>query len=228
MKKIILFIFFFSFFIPAFADTKCAYTSELNQCKAANKNWTTRSITDFICISSKKDYQILSQIILDKEFKKIDKKVEAEIATLEKNKDYYFWSKAKKDYISWIDDVESMYWPNGKYWKQYLSLCVPANKNSIFSQTLSCIWDSTTAEESKNYLDYWTCKQLALTKLEIYKQVSIDIFKINKAKVLSDSTTLVSQDQRGKYDNIVDLFMYNLWYLERIWKKWTSKTKDAN
>ena len=80
---------------------------------------------------------------------------------------------------------------------------------------------------TSDYFDEQNCQRLVQTKLEVYKQVSYDILKLNKSEVLNNSTTLVTQDQRTKYDSIIDLFMINLWYLERIWKKWPSKTKNA-
>jgi hypothetical protein len=38
---------------------------------------------------------------------------------------------------------------------------------------------------------------------------------------------LYDQEIRTKYDKVIDLMMINLWYLERIRKKWPSKTKNA-
>jgi hypothetical protein len=38
---------------------------------------------------------------------------------------------------------------------------------------------------------------------------------------------LYDQEIRTKYDKVIDLMMINLWYIERVWRKWPSKTKNA-
>jgi hypothetical protein len=35
------------------------------------------------------------------------------------------------------------------------------------------------------------------------------------------------QEERTKYDKLLEIVMVNVWFLERIWKKWPSKTKSA-
>lgn len=230
LKKIIAIICLISIYNIWFAqDLKwtCAYISEYNQCKSAIKKWTSRTIEDFICVNSRSNEEIMLQIILDKEFKKIDKKIESSISLLEQNKDYYFWANSKKSFLTEIDALESEYSLYWKYWKQYLELCNPYNKKSILAQTIWCFWNEMSQYRTSDYFDEQNCQRLVQTKLEVYKQVSYDILKLNKSEVLNNSTTLVTQDQRTKYDSIIDLFMINLWYLERIWKKWPSKTKNA-
>jgi len=69
---------------------------------------------------------------------------------------------------------------------------------------------------------------LAITKLDIYKEVAVDIMKTNKHEIRVDDRKTHTQKQREKYDSVLDLFRINLSYMERIWKKWVSKTKNPH
>lgn len=233
MKKLISILFlFFSFFNITFAQSvrvkeNCEYYDKYKECLDANKKWKNREITDYICRDSRNPYEIIYQIVLDEEFKKVDKLAEDRISLLEMSKDFYFWPNAKKDLIDAVDEIELDYW---NYWtigKIYHEICLPNNKNSIFKKTSSCFDWWIPANSPIEVLNSSTCNSLADTKLSVYKQISYDILKINKVQVRADSKKELSQDQRQKYDNIADLFLNNLNYLEKIWKRWPSKTKNT-
>ena len=51
---------------------------------------------------------------------------------------------------------------------------------------------------------------------------------MNKQQVLRDEKKLYEQENRTKYDGLLDIMMVNMWYFERIWQKWPSKTKVVN
>lgn len=232
MKKIISIIVLFSIF-PSFAFWEgrvlesCEYYWKYKECLEANQNWKNREITDFICRDSKNPFDIIFQIALDEEFRKIDKLAEQNILDLEKNKDKYFWPNAKSNILEAVDEIEREYSIYGDIWKAYNNACLPKNEDSIFKKTFSCFENWIPSEAPIDVLDNSTCTNLAWTKLRIYKQVSFDLLKINKVQVRADSKKELTQDQRKKYDSLIDLFMNNLNYLERIWKRWPSKTKDA-
>ena len=82
-------------------------------------------------------------------------------------------------------------------------------------------------ENALDYLSDTSCIGLAEKKLWIYETVAYDILKINKAIVRKDNRKTFMQWQRSRYDNLLDAMRVNVGYLERIWKKWTSKTKNA-
>ena len=232
MKKIlfIIWILFFSVLITNAADlsAKCAYIWEFNECKSAIKNWTYRNIDDFVCISSRSDVEIMYQIVLDKSFKKIDAKIENYLSKLETWKSYYFWNDSKNTFLSAIDEIESSLWIWWKYRREYQSYLNVSNSNSIVQQAQSCFKNQeVSTKEAQNYIDDTTASRLIDTKMTIYKQVAYDIMKLNKSQIRNDNQTYVTQDQTWKYDKIVDLLAVNLWYLDRIWKKWPSKTTNA-
>jgi hypothetical protein len=67
---------------------------------------------------------------------------------------------------------------------------------------------------------------LAQQKLDIYKKVSYDLLKLNKDSVRKDDRKKYVQKERTMYESIVDLFNVNIGYLERVWMKWPTKTKN--
>jgi hypothetical protein len=71
------------------------------------------------------------------------------------------------------------------------------------------------------------CENLVATKLDIYKQVSFDVLKLNKSQIKNDTYKSVMQDQRGKYDRLIDLINVNLNFIERIWARVPYLVKDA-
>lgn len=205
----------------------CSYAGEIQSCVEANKNWTQRSIENPICINSKNKVEIAWQIILDKEFQTQDKKIENYLNSLEENKDYYFWKNAKESYLKAIDDIEAKFSFIWEYWKYYLDLCNPSKPNSILVQTMDCFSGEIANSEAKKYfLEDTNCIALAQTKLEIYKQVAYDILKLNKNQVRKDEIKKYTKSQRTKYDKLLDIIMINIGYIERLWKKWPSKTKN--
>ncbi len=205
----------------------CSYKWEFEECIWANKNGQARTVEDFVCISSNNYFQIMGQIILDLEFKKIDKEVDTYFKNLEDNKSYYFWKDSKEPFTSAIDLIESkfdMYWEFGE---KYMQICT-TGENSIVQKTMNCFWGSIPANEASAYFfQDTTCRNLVATKLEINKQVAYDILKLNKHQIKQDEDKLYMQTERWRYDKLLEIIMVNVGYLERIWKKWPSKTKSA-
>lgn len=234
MKKLI-FLLFLSIFNISLASSgdlvvsdTCEYKSEFEQCKSANLNWQARSIEDFVCLSSQNYVEIMWQIVLDKEFKKLDKELDTYLKNLEDNKSYYFWKDSKEPFTSWVDEIEKKFWIYWEFWEKYMNLCKAEEKDTIVSKTLECFWWSVPDVESiKYFLEQTTCKKMVLMKLEINKQVAYDVLKLNKRQVKKDEDKLYMQRERNKYDKLLEIVMVNVWYLERIWKKWPSKTKSA-
>lgn len=236
MKKIILLSLFWIWsFQFSFAAEKafvvsdlCTYKSEFEQCFEANKNGSTRTIEDFVCLPSKNNFEIMSQIILDKEFKKIDKEVDEYFESLEDNKSYYFWKNSKEPFTNAIDLIESKFDIYGEFWKKYTAVCSSTSQDWVLQKTLSCFgWAIPSNESTWYFLSDTFCKNLITTKLEVNKQVAYDVLKLNKHQIKQDEDKLYMQNERNKYDKLLEIVMVNVGYLERIWKKWPSKTKDA-
>lgn len=62
-------------------------------------------------------------------------------------------------------------------------------------------------------------------KLRIYENVAINVLKLNKLSIRKDNKKTYQQENRWNYEKLIDLVNINIWYMERIWKKWPSKTK---
>ncbi len=186
-----------------------------------------RTIEDFVCIQWSKE-DIIYQVVLDQEFKKLDKKIEDYLDGLEKDKSHYFGPDKKEDYTKWIDDIEYYLWEWWEFEQQYKDLC----ETKIIAEAIEAEWWETSNIVAKDYLQ-WTwdkdkCKLLYKIKLMNYRNTAYAIMKKNKAKVLTDNHKTFTQQVRKKFDDLLDFIMVNVWYLERIASKWQSKTKHPN
>ncbi len=233
----ILIICKFFFFFYAFAEEKntfvvsdlCQYKWPFEQCLAANKDGSTRTIEDFVCLASSNYFEIMAQIILDKEFKKIDKEVDTYFKNLEDNKSYYFGKDSKEPFTNAIDVIEDKFDIYGEFGMKYLWVCGATSEAWVLQQTINCFgWSIPADESTKYFLSDTSCKNLILTKLEVNKQVAYDVLKLNKHQIKKDEDKTHMQRERNKYDKLLEIIMVNVGYLERIWKKWPSKTKSAS
>lgn len=222
--KIILFFLLFSLFYYQAQAEECNYKAEIDKCNAAVKDGSTRNITEFVCINDQNAEKRAYQIVLDKRFKEVDNIGREFLDSLEQNKDYYFGEKKKKDVNESIDDIEKLFWEYWDLWWRYKVLC----DSQIIKETIVCLGWNTSVIHSKDFLqdDKWDCMWLVWTKLDIYKNVAYDVLKLNKQQVRFDSRKTFVQKERGFYDKLSDLFSINLWYLERIWKKTNTMTKN--
>lgn len=231
MYKIIFILFFLFFYNLSFWN--CEYESYINQCIEANKTWKARTIDDFVCPDTKDKIKIISQIILDLEFKKIDKEVENYLSNLEASKNKYFSEDTSKTFLQAIDEIEnhfSIFWDS--FWKRYYDLC--NYKENILWKMMQCNLDSEnkpyyTYDEAKKFLwSNFLCNNLVNVKLDIYKKISYNILQLNKHQIRNDNKKKLQQNQRTKYDKLLEIIMINIWYIERIWRKWPSKNKNAH
>lgn len=229
MKKIFLIFLIFSFFYKtSFAEwCNSSYLSKAEQCiKSQDKN---RSIEDFVCIQASNE-DVLFQVILDEEFKKIDTKMDEYLEALTNSKNQYAWKWAKLTYFDWINAI----WDKSREFKDlYKDAC----KLSVI-ESWKCtenIWYTLPEEKSaiSNYIaekclkwSNWDWYKLIDVKMEIFNSVAFNIMQLNKAQVSKDQKKLYDQEQRTKYNKLLDIMMINVWYIERIWQKWPSKIKN--
>jgi len=215
-------VFLWAFFWESAYSESCKYISEIQRCKEANKNWTTKSIEDFVCIVWDGD-DIAYQVVLDKEFKKIDNDIDKYLFDLEKYKNLYFWINKSKTYIDGVDDI---FLAKKYFHKEYNEVC---NEKLVYEVASCHIWDKTTIRNAKrNFSDWIDCRLLINTKLEIFEDVAFNILMMNKAWVRADEKKLYDQVQRTNYDNLLDIMNVNIWYLERIWQKTPTLTRNVH
>ena len=214
------FFLFLSFFSNTSYANTCEYTEKKERCLEANENeWAPRAIEDFVCLTSKSEQEIVFQIVLDEEFRKIDDEVEAYLSALEADKDRYFWKDKEMSYIQGIDDITDYFSEYGKYGQKYYEACWVG----IIEKVLSCQDWEIDIKKAASAFENSTCTSLAGVKLDIYKQVAFDILMLNKVHVRKDVMKKYVIQERKKYDILLDIMMVNIWYIERILKKWPSK-----
>lgn len=227
MKNIayILIVFQVFWFIPVFWDESCPYTGMFEECVEANKSWSARSIEDFVCPETQNTAEMMYQIVLDQEFKKIDKEVYNQCKNLEKSKDYFFWENQQESFLKGVDFIESKFSPFGEYWGKYNELCNGSNEKGILMITTKCLWGSTPLSETKDFFLQSTCIGLAESKLAMSREIAYNTMKVNKMQVRKDEKKKFFQSRRWKYGDLIDMMLQNIGYMERIWKKWNVKIK---
>lgn len=221
--------------------SECKISWKIEQCTSALKDyvkkdgswispWTSlRSIEDFVCLQDTPEKRAF-QIAMWENFSQIDDEMDKYLEDLSTSKNFYFWKDAQYSYLDWINHI----WNKHYYFKEkYYSACV-----SSIGDVIECIKNPAylpeevhfvTEFEASEYLENsnWNCYKLTDTKLEIFKEVAYNILLLNKEQVARDEKKLYDQEIRTKYDKVIDLMMINLWYIERVWRKWPSKTKNA-
>lgn len=161
---------------------------------------------------------------IDKNFKPIDEKIETYLSNLNSDKDYCFWRNKVKDFIQCTNDIYksfSRYWDYAVAYKQ---ACKDSLTDTIKIQKNKTI-STKEAEQLLAWSEWQLCSNLYLFKLFIFKSTAMDILKQNKYAINKDEHKLFTQKNRTKYDKLLDLIRINLGYIERLWKKWPSKTK---
>lgn len=83
-----------------------------------------------------------------------------------------------------------------------------------FAEAQAFIW--TDIKGTEGY-----CFKMAEYTLKLdYKATEI-IMETNKMQVRKDDKKRYFQDRRSKYSELIDMMLYNLWFIERVWKKWS-------
>ncbi len=235
MKKITILFIILLFFLPNFVFWACSkYSAKISECnnalkdfiwrdKAFIKPWASiKSIEDFPCLQAPYEERV-AQIIMDENFKKVNKNVEDELKNMYKSKDFYFWKDAKYTYIDWLRYIFSK---SNEFLDSYNSAC----ENSIL-ELQSCFNNnpSISVDLAGKFL-VWSnrdCYALAKTKTRIFWDIAYNSLLLNKRQISKDQKKLYQQWQRTKYDGVLDLLIINLSYIEKIWKAWPSKTKNT-
>ncbi len=170
------------------------------------------------------------QEAINKNFKPIDKRAETFLINLNKNKNFCFWPEKQMNFIECVNYIEKIFsiysyefvlWENG-----YAKAC----ENSLLEVIKKQKNNAISAISSKTILDKSSesnsCSALYKFKLQIYKSVAFDILKKNKYTILRDQHKKYIQENRTRYSKLLNLIRINIWYIEKIWKAWPSKTKN--
>lgn len=206
------------------------YSWAIAQCLEANEKWKSREIdrkNNPICISSNDKEKIAYNVVLDIKFKELDKWIESFLESLEQNKDEYFWTESEKTVFDAVPDLNHLFADTTTwFYKQYRDAC---DENVILKEAAAC-YNPLSDKEAYKFLknNSWDniCMSLAKTKLAVYRQVRSDLLKLNKKQVKDDYVKKHTQEQRTKYDDLLDKMSVNKNYINKINQKWN--VKEAN
>lgn len=228
---IVLWLMLLSLSSPVFSDDSCEYRWDIDRCYQANGNGSQRSIEDFSCPTSSDIETIAYQVILDKKFQEVDKKVEAYLDKIETDKDTFFWKSKQGNSLDGVNEVTAVLGKNGDFYKEYMGLCwidLSYDTPTILYETLICL-EKTTITWAQWYL--WqskgNCAKLVEIKTKINTQVAYNVLSLNKAQIKKDEKKIYMQASRTKYNDLLDIMNINIGYIERIWMKLPKKLKKA-
>lgn len=238
--KILIFISLIFIFVgKTFAIEKdlCEYKEEIDKCKNAFINWTTSSLDSFICLDNKNEFVRNYQLVLDLEFKKVDKIALTYLDDLEQDRERFLQNKEWSTPLDWINEITEFF---SKWWNlynEYNLLCWAKWKTSIW--TKYSIYNSTafcsTSLKTNNAKDFIystdnenlsICQKMVNDKMDFYKTTAYNILLINKAQARKDQRKIYFTKQRDKFNDLIDKFTVNVRYLDAIAKWWPSKTKN--
>ncbi len=225
--KIILFTFsIMAIFIAlsSISNAEWEYSWKVERCSDAVSNWQSLLIKDFLCPQTSNYDRRVYNIVLDGEFRSVDKELHDFLNNLEKSKTYFFWKDRQKEYPEWVDMIQDFFGKGGVLYTKYYTLCNRYLEKSIYTLWVKAYgWTSIP-------IDFWmdnVCKRLSDVKLETWITAASAIMRFNKSQVRKEEFKKIQRDNREYYSNVEDLLRVHTWYTERLWKKWPSKTKDA-
>lgn len=97
-------------------------------------------------------------------------------------------------------------------------------------ETAQCFGKELTIGTTKEFINGnkgGLCRKLARKKQKIFKQIALNGLALNSASLEIDAMKKYHKQQRTKYDEVLDLMMLHLSYIERMWKKTSSLTKNV-
>ncbi len=208
------------FYVPYVSAESCVgfsweCYSKCTECVEANKSWDARWISDFICLESTNDVEIVIQIILDEKFRELDEEVLDYMDSLDQ------WKEYSMEKLDEVVSVFSVYW---EFWNKYVALC----KTGIIEEYFKCS-EKASASDIRDFLwseNDWRCIQLVNKKMSAYREIIYGMLKINKLNVRKEARRTYTKAQRERYDELVNIWYMILWYLTRMWKAWQTKTAN--
>ncbi len=228
------------FFLVLPISYSCNYESEITQCNSEIQKimpnnatnyiyeWSSmRGFDDFVCLQAPPEKRV-AQIAMDLNFREIDEEMDIYLEELSSQKDKYFWAW-ELNYFDWVNDIRDK---AREFKNSYLEACVTSYEETIectnnFAYSNPDEQQSVSIESAIDFLGTWgSCWRLANVKTDIFIEVAYNTLLLNQQQVQSDTQKLYEQETRTKYNKIIDLFMINLWYLERIWQKTPSLTRN--
>lgn len=231
MKNILILFIIFLLLFPniTFGDYCDKYSGKISECDSALKDFIWRdkkyitqwasikSIENFPCLQASTEKRV-AQIVMDENFKKVDKEMEEVLRNIYESKDFYFGKDAKYSYIDWLSYIFS---ESKKFLESYNSAC----ELSIW-EVQQCF--EISVEIANNFLAWsnWYCYKLARFKVYTFWEIAYNWLLLNREQVSRDQKKLYQQWQRTKYEEVLDLIIINLSYIEKIWKSWPSKTRN--
>jgi len=227
MKKTISTFLIISIFFTSieflYAEENCNYTSQIEECREANKSWEPLAIKDFLCVSEIDEEKMIYNLILNEHFKEIDKQADLYLDSLENDKTRFFWPEQREPFLRWVDEGVEAFWKDWHFYKLYKT-----ELPKIRVETVACLPKTKTSiDEIENYfLNSGLLDSMINDKNSTRLRVANDILALNNQQVRKDSSKKFMQIRRTMYDSVANLFMINLGYLMRIMFKWASKTKN--
>ncbi|MCH8519094.1 hypothetical protein LAT59_05035 [Candidatus Gracilibacteria bacterium] len=196
---------------PDIPELQCSeYSSEFRQCVVANRNGTTRTITDFPCLQTTDLEKILYQVILDKKFKEYDEDILEYLVDLRMDKE-----ASAEEPLDRIDEFARNFGGYGYYYQEYQELC----ERGILEERASCTGGIPLVPASwmlRGDIVTQECMRLATLKLDTYGSLAAHILGINKEEVLADRFTQSEIDRREGNNDVQDAFRNVVGYCGKI------------
>ncbi len=200
------------------------YSWDVTKCTQAVARGKALLVQEVVCLQTSNYEKRAYNIVLDNEFRRIDKMMHTYLNNLEDNPDYYFGKQRQKDFPEWVDTIQDYLWKGGVLYNLYQPLCQRRNENSIFMKMLPLLWDSIS--QTFGWDD--TCMDLVVKKLEIAQSAGFAILNTNNDIIRGESFKIMQRANKTYYDNMADGLRLHNWYTSKLPQKWTSKTKQVH
>lgn len=231
--KIITFLFFLFYFVGARADfelldtCKNEHKTKIEKCLEAIEKW--QHIEDFACplATISKDFVVM-QVIMDNEFRKIDKEADDYLSAIEEGKEQFKTKNINLTILEEWNYIFDVFWKWGYFWKKYNQVCSSSWESSVWIQSLECI--NSIKPESISFFtpsQPWTtsaCLALAEFKLDAYEKTALHLLWIAKKQLSWDEFQAYKKEQKPKYERVSKIITINLRLIDNLRNKWNDVT----
>ncbi|MDC0505972.1 hypothetical protein OAN96_00070 [Candidatus Gracilibacteria bacterium] len=203
----------------------CPYASDIQACiDENNKGGDPRGLS-FECPQERDDPEFIAyQVVLDADFTVIEDEMGEYLDRLESNKGQFY--SGGKTYFDGYDEISRKFSKYGEYWTKFRRLCDGGNPDGILQKTIECQGGLSSASMGSNFFQTSSCMDLANIQLSASKYAADNILRLNRTYVTQDRQKSYLSQVRDTYSTLVDKFNYNLSLLQKIEKKYPSRTQE--
>jgi hypothetical protein len=227
MRKFLVTFLIAAVFSPILAPiAEAGYEADIKRCLDAREKAQAKTIQDYVCPEGQDDVTggdqgVAYQVILDEEFRKIDKDAASRLRDMQ--------SRSGKDFVAMDRDISDWFdatSEKSEFRDRYMKVCNDfADPKSYLRQMVDSFgsMDKTVSTDSQEQY-FAKCQTLTKTKLAAYKNAARLFAEAAVVKSYKEDKSDFVGKLKKEYQNFLMKWMIYIGEMARIKDKWPNKT----